>query len=167
MILYVDTSALARIYLGDQTDSAELWRIVFEGEHPVITSELTDDEIASAFARACRGSVVDQVMVEGLLERYIADTSDAGPLGIAALEIDTIAVRTALRSHSPAQYAGCDPSGRLHDIRQVHLRRGAIPLPRQSAQRRRTHARHRLGRRLTIPRAKRRVPLVEESSVRG
>ncbi|WP_375504620.1 hypothetical protein [uncultured Jatrophihabitans sp.] len=52
MIIYIDTSALGRVYLGDKSDSAELGRIVYDGDHPVVTSELTDVEIASAFARA-------------------------------------------------------------------------------------------------------------------
>lgn len=92
MIVYIDTSALGRVYLGDQTDSAELSRVVCEGDRPVITSELTDVEIASAFARASREGVIDPATAGALLQQYAADTSDAGPVGVVALDSDTIAL---------------------------------------------------------------------------
>lgn len=92
MIIYIDTSALGRVYLGDQSDSMELSRVVYEGDRPVITSELTDVEIASALARASRDGVIDSVTADELLDRYQADTSDTGPLGVIALDSDTLAL---------------------------------------------------------------------------
>lgn len=92
MIVYIDTSALGRVYLGDQSDSSELARVVYEGDRPVITSELSDVEIASTFAQASRDGVIDSVTAHGLLDRYAADTSDTGPLGVVALDSDTIAL---------------------------------------------------------------------------
>lgn len=92
MIVYIDTSALGRVYLGDRADSTELSRIVYDGELPVITSELTDVEIASAFARASREGVIDAAAAGGLLQQYAADTSDSGPLGVVALDSDTLAL---------------------------------------------------------------------------
>ena len=92
MIIYIDTSALGRVYLGDQSDSTELSRVVYEGDHPVITSELTDVEIASAFAWANRDGVIDPATANGLLDRYAADTSDTGPLGVVAVDSDTLAL---------------------------------------------------------------------------
>jgi len=92
VIIYIDTSALGRVYLGDQSDSTELTRVVYEGDCPVITSELTDVEIAGALARASRDGVLDLVTADELLARYAADTSDAGPLGVLALDSDTIAL---------------------------------------------------------------------------
>lgn len=91
MIIYIDTSALGRVYLGDQADSADLSRIVYEGDLPVVTSELTDVEIASALARASREGVIDSDTANDLLSQYAADTSDTGPLGVIALDRDTIA----------------------------------------------------------------------------
>jgi len=38
VIVYIDTNALGRVYLGDQSDSSELARVVYEGDRPVITS---------------------------------------------------------------------------------------------------------------------------------
>ncbi len=90
MIVYVDTSALGRVYLGDQSDSADLSHIVYDGERPVITSELTDVEIASALARAGRDGVIDSNTADQLMARYAADTSDTGPVGIIPLHRGTI-----------------------------------------------------------------------------
>ncbi|CAN5621791.1 type II toxin-antitoxin system VapC family toxin [soil metagenome] len=113
MIIYIDTSALGRVYLGDQSDSTELTRVVYEGDRPVITSELTDVEIASTLARASRGGVIDSVTANGLLDRYAADTSDTGPLGVVALDSDTIALAqryvlsTPLRTLDAIHLAAC------------------------------------------------------------
>lgn len=92
MIIYLDTSALGRVYLGDQSDSTELTRLVYAGDRPVVTSELTDVEIASTLARATRDGVIDSVTADGLLDRYAADTCDTGPVGVVALDRDTIAL---------------------------------------------------------------------------
>lgn len=113
MIIYIDTSALGRVYLGDQSDSTELSRVVYEGDHPVVTSELTDVEIASAFALASRDGVIDSATANGLLDRYAADTSDSGPLGVVAVDGDTLAlaqryVRSApLRTLDAIHLASC------------------------------------------------------------
>lgn len=50
MIVHIDTSALGRLYLGDQSDSVQLSHTVRDGDRPVITSELTDVEMASTLA---------------------------------------------------------------------------------------------------------------------
>ncbi|MDT0262189.1 type II toxin-antitoxin system VapC family toxin [Jatrophihabitans lederbergiae] len=113
MIIYIDTSALGCVYLGDQSDSTELTRVVYEGDRPVITSELTDVEIASKLARASRDGVIDSVTASGLLDRYAADTSDTGPLGVVALDSDTIALAqryvlsTPLRTLDAIHLAAC------------------------------------------------------------
>src|SRR6476646_825856 len=65
VIISIDTSALGRVYLGDQSDGTELSRIRYEGDRPVITSELTDVEIASALARATQDGVIDSVTADG------------------------------------------------------------------------------------------------------
>lgn len=92
MIIYVDTSALARAYLGDEDDGAELAELIFEGADPVVTSQLSDVEIASAFARAARERVVSASVAERLLRGYTADTSNSGPIGIVALDAETISL---------------------------------------------------------------------------
>lgn len=111
--MYIDTSALGRVYLGDQSDSTELARVVYEGDCPMITSELTDVEIASALMRASRDGVIDGVTADELLDRYAADTSDTGPLGVVAVDSATIAraqqyVRTTpLRTLDAIHLAAC------------------------------------------------------------
>lgn len=117
MIIYIDTSALGRVYLGDESDSTELSRVVYQGDHPVITSELTDVEIASTLARANRDGTIDSSTASGLLHRYGADTCDTGPVGVVALDSDTIAlaqryVRSAtLRTLDAIHLAACTRFG--------------------------------------------------------
>lgn len=113
MIIYIDTSALGRVYLGDRSDSAELGRIVYEGDDPVVTSELTDVEIARALARASRERVIGPDTADELLKRYAADTSDTGPLGVIALDGDVIAraqeyvLSTSVRTLDAIHLAAC------------------------------------------------------------
>ncbi|MGC5616676.1 type II toxin-antitoxin system VapC family toxin [Georgenia sp. Z1491] len=113
MIIYIDTSALARVYLGDQSDSARLTQVVYEHEDPVITSELTDVEIASAFARATRQGTIDASTAATLMDRYAADTSDIGPVGVVALDGATLALAqryvlsTPVRSLDAIHLAAC------------------------------------------------------------
>lgn len=113
MIVYIDTSALGRVYLGDQSDSTQLAHIVYDGDSPVVTSELTDVEIASTFARATRDGAITAATAEELLDRYVADTSGSGPLGVIALDTDTIALaqsyvgRAALRTLDAIHLAAC------------------------------------------------------------
>ena len=113
MIVYIDTSALGRVYLGDQSDSADLSRIVYEGELPVITSELTDVEIAGALARAGRDGVIDANTADQLMVRYAADTSDTGPLGVIPLERGTMeraqeyVMRAPVRTLDAIHLAAC------------------------------------------------------------
>jgi len=68
VILYIDTSALGRVYLGDQSDSTQLSHIVYDGDRPVITSELTDVEIASTVARASRAGAITAATADELLD---------------------------------------------------------------------------------------------------
>lgn len=58
----------------------------------MVTSELADVEIAGAFVRASREGVIDSDTASDLLNRYAADTSDTGPLGVIALDRDIIAL---------------------------------------------------------------------------
>ncbi len=51
-IFYADTSALVRALFVDEPDHVELRRLLLEGETPVVTSELTRVELASAVAAA-------------------------------------------------------------------------------------------------------------------
>jgi predicted nucleic acid-binding protein len=54
-VLYVDTSALPRLYLIDEPDADELKALVLAGDIPVATSELSNVELARAVIAAERG----------------------------------------------------------------------------------------------------------------
>ncbi len=113
MIIYIDTSALGRVYLGDQDDSATLADVLYGGGDPAVTSELTDAEIASTIARAQRDEAIDAADAENLLARYAADTSDSGPLGMIPLDSDTLSLArkyvraTAVRTLDAIHLAAC------------------------------------------------------------
>lgn len=86
-LVYVDTSALARAYLEDEPEHAELsWRLL-RGEDPVVTSALTRVELASTAWAAARAGRVRQP--ELILERFDADCADDGPLALLRLDSDT------------------------------------------------------------------------------
>jgi predicted nucleic acid-binding protein len=53
-ILYADTSAVTRAYFGDEEDHQSLARLLFTSDEPVVTSELTRVEFASAVTAAAR-----------------------------------------------------------------------------------------------------------------
>lgn len=76
--LYADTSAIVGAYLVDETDHADLAAHLFDGEAPVITSELSRVEFASAVAGAVRGGRL--APDTDLRERFDADCNDDGPI---------------------------------------------------------------------------------------
>jgi predicted nucleic acid-binding protein len=53
-VLYADTSAVVGAYLTDEADHVELRKLLIEGGHLVLTSELTRLEFASAVTAAKR-----------------------------------------------------------------------------------------------------------------
>lgn len=76
--LYADTSAVVGAYLADEPGHEELAATLFDGADPVVTSELTRVEFASAVAAAVRAGRLPEGT--GLLERFDADCGDEGPL---------------------------------------------------------------------------------------
>lgn len=53
-LLYADTSAVVRAYFPDEADHVELRALFFTGSDPVVSSELTRVEFASAVSAASR-----------------------------------------------------------------------------------------------------------------
>jgi predicted nucleic acid-binding protein len=53
-LLYADTSAVVRAYFADEQDHATLRKLLLSGPDPVVTSELTRVEFASAVTAATR-----------------------------------------------------------------------------------------------------------------
>ena len=69
-LLYADTSALARLYLRDETDSEHLIELLLVSPESVITSELARTELARAVKSAERaGRILD---ADPVLERIDA-----------------------------------------------------------------------------------------------
>jgi predicted nucleic acid-binding protein len=83
-VLYADTSALVRAYFADEPDHDELRTRLLEGEEPVVSSELTRVEFASAVSVAARA---ERLQEPGLfLDRFDADCGDDGPIALLRLD---------------------------------------------------------------------------------
>jgi predicted nucleic acid-binding protein len=99
-VYYADTSALVGAYLAKEADHAELRVLLLEGDRPVVTSELTRVEFASAVAAAGRAGRLRRPRL--LLDRFDADCGDSGSLTL--LTLDTTAIlplaRRLVREHA-------------------------------------------------------------------
>jgi uncharacterized protein len=77
VLVYLDSSVLARAYLGDEPGH-ENARALLEGQDAIVTSTLTLVEVTSALVRATRaGRVAD---LETLLEKLDEETQVDGPI---------------------------------------------------------------------------------------
>lgn len=85
---YADTSALVRCYFPDEPDHDELRTVLLEGPDPVVTSELTRLEMASAVHAAHRNAWVADP--DELLEVFDADCGEDGPIALLRLLPDTV-----------------------------------------------------------------------------
>jgi len=85
---YVDTSALVRCYLPDEPDHAELRALILDGPSPVVTSELTRVELASAMSAAHRAGRINDLSM--LLDRVDADCGADGPVALLALDAPAV-----------------------------------------------------------------------------
>lgn len=83
-LLYADTSAVVRAYFVDEPDHDRLRAVLLEGPDPVVTSELTRVEFASAVSAAGRGGRLSEPRV--VLDRFDADCGDDGPLSLLRLD---------------------------------------------------------------------------------
>jgi len=82
-LLYADTSALLRAYFADEPDHALLRAALLEGDEPVVTSELTRVELASAIRGAAAAGRLPRW--RELLDRIDADCGEDGPIDLLAL----------------------------------------------------------------------------------
>lgn len=93
-LLYADTSGLVRAYFDDEPEHEALRELLLESSEPVVTSELTRVEFASAITAAYRGGRVADAKT--VLDRFDADCGTDG--GITLLRLDpTSALPTARR----------------------------------------------------------------------
>lgn len=78
IVLYADTSAVVGAYLADEPGHDDLAAVLFDGVDPVVTSELTRVEFASAVAAAVRTGRLPPDT--GLLDRFDVDCGADGAL---------------------------------------------------------------------------------------
>ncbi|MGQ0775559.1 MAG: type II toxin-antitoxin system VapC family toxin [Pseudonocardiales bacterium] len=87
-VRYADTSALVRCYLVDEDDHKRLRGLLLEGREPVVTSEITRVEFASALSAAARAGRLRRP--EWLLAKVDADCGPGGPIALLALDAGTV-----------------------------------------------------------------------------
>ena len=90
MIVFVDTSALASAYLGDESDGSWIAEVIFDGPDPVVVSELADLEIARTLAGARQSGRIDIDEMNDRLDAYNDHTTTDGPIGALPVTSDTI-----------------------------------------------------------------------------
>ena len=87
MIVYADSSVLARAYLRDEDGHAEAASLLADPERPVVTGSWSKIEVSGAIVRAARTSnrplTVDEA---GLLAAWDNDTSANGNVTVLAVE---------------------------------------------------------------------------------
>lgn len=88
MLRYVDTSALVRCYFPDEPDHAELRALLLEAVEPVVTSELTRLELASAVHAAHRAGLLPDPVE--LLDAVDTDCGEDGPIALLRLQPDSV-----------------------------------------------------------------------------
>lgn len=87
-LLYADTSALVRAYFVDEPEHEELRALLIDGREPVVTSEVSRVEFASAVTAAARGGRLVQARV--VLDRFDADCGESGPLTLLRLDPESV-----------------------------------------------------------------------------
>lgn len=100
MLVYLDSSVLARAYLPDE-DGHGAARDLLEGsEHLLVTATWTVVEVTSALVRAGRGHRTEDLAA--LLDLLAADTGVDGPVTLLRAEVDEVEARTLgiVRTHA-------------------------------------------------------------------
>jgi predicted nucleic acid-binding protein len=87
-LLYADTSAVVRAYFGDEREHTELRKLLLRGADPVVTSELTRVEFASAVVAAARARQV--AAPTPVLERFDLDCAEEGPFCLLRLDSQVV-----------------------------------------------------------------------------
>jgi len=92
-LLYADTSALVRCYFPDEPDHDLLRELLLQGTDPVVTSELTRVELASAIYAAHRGRRIPDPVE--LLEVIDVDCGANGPVALLRLQPEPVLAAAA------------------------------------------------------------------------
>lgn len=100
MLVYVDSSALARAYLPDEDGHSAARDLVQGAEHLLVTATWTVVEVTSALVRAARGHRTADPA--GVLARLAADTAADGPITLLRVDQDEMARRSVeiVRDHA-------------------------------------------------------------------
>ena len=98
-MLYADASVIVAAYLADEPDHPEWKARLFDGDDPVVVSEVARVEVVSAFAAASRAGRIDDSA--DLIARFEADCTHGGPINLLALRPGSVTERAAqlTRSH--------------------------------------------------------------------
>ena len=83
-VLYADTSVILRAYFADEQEHETLRSLLFDGDEPVVTSEIARLEVASAAAAAVRAGRIPVAAV--IVAAFDADCGDEGALTLLRLE---------------------------------------------------------------------------------
>lgn len=96
-LYYADTSALARAYLADESDHAELRSLLLEDGNLVVTSEITRLELASAVRNAhVSGRLARWKELLASIDADLADQGVVSPIDLRPDPILGVAYRLAL-----------------------------------------------------------------------
>lgn len=96
-LLYADSSALLRAYFSDEVDHAELRALLLGERDPVVTSEITRLELASAVRSAySAGRVARSSDMLGRIEGDLAEDGAISPIDLRADVIIPTAYRFIL-----------------------------------------------------------------------
>lgn len=96
---YVDTSAWVRCYFRDEPEHKKLRELILERPEPVVTSELTRVELASAIHAAYRGRRVADAF--DLLGDVHTDCGAGGAVTLLKLQPEVLDTATELLSRYP------------------------------------------------------------------
>jgi predicted nucleic acid-binding protein len=96
-LLYADSSALLRAYFADEDDHVELRNLLLGGREPVVTSEITRLELASAVRSAySSGRVARSSDLLGRIDGDLAEEGAISPIDFRADPIVGVAYRFIL-----------------------------------------------------------------------
>lgn len=117
MIAYVDSSVLARAYLGDEDGSAEARHLIANASIGLATGPLTRIEVTGAIVRAARSG--RRVAQADALARLDADLEDSGRFVVLTAPLEDVEAKALeiVRAHG------------LRTLDALHVALASIALP--------------------------------------
>jgi predicted nucleic acid-binding protein len=98
VIVYVDSSILARAYLSDEPGHAEAVGLLNSADTGLITGSWTPIEVSGALVRAARAGRGDEAGLLALLDGDLGDDGAIAVVGADQAEVQALALRL-VRSH--------------------------------------------------------------------